>query len=205
MKFSKPCIALDADGVLLNYNAAFPGVHQKAFGRPLPQVRKAYHARNVYDLVLPKGTPEHDVFFAHFVEEDWRKMPALEGAVEACHALHDAGFRLVCVTSMPPEHAPARVHNFRELGFPIEDVIAVGRHGEGNPKLETIEMLSPMAFVDDLASNFEGLGAHVHKALIEYGHFDSPNLELDPALADSQHASVKQFADWWLQGRLKAA
>lgn len=199
MNSERPLIALDADGVLLNYNMAFPRVHEKAFGKPLPKVRSAYHARNVYDLYLPKGTPGHDQFFAHFQDEDWEAMPALEGAVEACHELHDAGYRLVCVSSMPPEFADARRRNFRALGFPIEQLIAVGRHGEGNPKLEVIHELAPVAFVDDLASNFQGVHCGVHKALIEYGHFDSPNQELDPALADSQHGSLWHFAQWWLR------
>lgn len=199
---TRKIVVLDADGVVLDYNKAVPRVFRKAFGRALPVVRTdAYHAHNVYNLALTKGTSEHVHFYANFVAEDWATMPALEGAVAACHALHAAGFQLICVTSMPPEFAEARERNFRALGLPIEQVVAVGRHGEGNPKLATIERLAPVAFVDDLASNFAGVGPGVHKALVEYGHFDSPNLALDPTLSNSQHGSLAQFVKWWLTAR----
>lgn len=191
--------ALDADGVLLNYNAAYPGVYQKAFGKPLPLVRAdAYHAGAAYGLTLEPGTVEHDQFFAHFDTDDWSNMPLLPGVREACWALHDAGYQLVCVTSMPTRFEAARLANFQRHKLPIERVIATGRYLGDNPKRSHIEELGPIVFVDDLAHNFLGLGPEVHKALIDYGRFDSPNQGPEAALADSRHGSFVEFAYWWL-------
>lgn len=118
---TKKIFALDADGVLLNYKAAFPGVFLKAFGRPLPLVRPdAYHATTAYGLTLEPGTAEHDQFFSHFGVEDWSAMPLMPGVLAACGALHDAGYELVCVTSMPTRFEAARLANFRLHGLPID-------------------------------------------------------------------------------------
>lgn len=194
-------IVLDADGVMVDYRAAFPGVYRKAFGKEITLVRPdAYFATNAYGLPrLETGTPEGDKFFSHFGDEDWAALPALPGAVEACHLLHGAGYRLVCVTSMPSRFVEARRRNFETLGLPLSGMVATGRHGQGNPKLEAIHDLQPVAFVDNLATNFEGLSAGVHTALIEYGDYDSPNRLLDLSEVDTAHASLLAFAHWWLE------
>jgi hypothetical protein len=198
----KRIFALDADGVLLNYNRAFPGVYQKAFGKPLELIRPdAYHATNAYGLTLAKGTPEYDQFYAHFGYEAWSTMPVYDGVVEACHALHQAGYTLVCVTSMPPEFEQARMENLRAHGLPFEQVIATGRYKGINPKLEVLQQLQPVAFADDLAHNFHGLDGSVHKGLIDYGNYDSPNRTLDLSVADSTHSSLLEFVTWWLANK----
>ncbi len=198
MKSSRPIIALDADGVLVDYNSSYPPVWHRAFGIVLPKLRAAYHAANAYGVQMVKGTPEYDKFMETFGDDDWRTMPALPGVPEACHALHDAGFSLVCVTSIPSRFAAARLDNLRALELPIDRVVAVGHSDTCNPKLQVLQELGAVAFADDLASNFEGVEPKTHKALIDYGHFDSPNLTLDTSLADSRHGSLLAFAKWWL-------
>lgn len=196
---TKKIFALDADGVLLNYKAAFPGVFRKAFGKPLPLVRPdAYHATTAYGLTLEPGTAEHDHFFSHFGVEDWSTMPLMPGVLEGCLALHDAGYELVCVTSMPTRFEAARLANFRLHGLPIARVVATGRYMGENPKLSHLQALGPVAFVDDLAYNFHGLGPEIHKALIDYGNFDSPNRGADVTMADTIHGSFVEFVYWWL-------
>ena len=37
----------------------------------------------------------------------WERVPVMPGALEACHALHGAGFGLVCVTALPDRFATA--------------------------------------------------------------------------------------------------
>lgn len=61
----------------------------------------------------------------------------MPGAVDACHALWAAGFDLVCVTALPERHAAARQANLRQLGFPIERVIATDNVATGSsPKAQ---------------------------------------------------------------------
>ena len=142
-------IALDADGVLLNYNDMFGKVWNKATGATISCVEpRAYHATNYWGVEKPhKEHPFWDVFD----KEGWNTMFAMEGAVEACQMLVNAGHKLVCVTSMPAHRQADRLANLKALGFPIDEVIATG-HCEDrlrNPKKEAIERLGPDWFVDD--------------------------------------------------------
>lgn len=187
-------VVLDCDGVLLNYNAAYPGVWKKAFNEPLPQINPhAYHAAAEYGAVFASQSHK-ERFYAAFDAEAWSTMPALPGALEACKILVEKGLHLVCVSSMPPEFANARQKNLYDLGFPIDTVIATGRVEGRNPKLEVLREIAPVAFADDLADNFYGIDWPMHKALIDYGQDDSPNRNLDLAIADTHHASLLDFA-----------
>jgi FMN phosphatase YigB (HAD superfamily) len=192
-------IALDCDGVLLNYNLVYPAVWKRAFGTELVmRDPRFYHACRVYgvDLSDPQVSAR---FHAAFDEEVWQSIPAMPGAVQACRDLVRRGHELVCVSSMPREFAPARNKNLQALGFPVQAVVATG-HGAvagANPKLEALTRLAPCAFVDDLARNFIGLPREVYKALIEPGHEDSPNVGL-PRVHDSAHRSLADFASFWL-------
>ena len=199
MKPSK-LIALDCDGVLLDYNLSYPAVWKRAFGTDLVQRDvRYYHADRVYgvDLSDPQVKAR---FHAAFDAEIWQSMPALPGALQACHDLVRSGHELVCVSAMPAEFVPARRSNLQALGFPIEQVVATGPQGSdgGNPKRDPLARLAPCAFVDDFARNFAGLPGPLHKALIERGHEDSPNIGL-PGWHDSQHRDLQGFADYWLQ------
>ncbi len=190
-------IVLDCDGVLLDYNAAYPGVWRRAFGQELPpRNHDCYHAAGAFGI---RFTDDRDKarFYEHFDEHAWSTMPELPGALQACQRLVELGFELLCLSSMPPEFANARLRNLHALQFPIETVIATGRYGQAeNPKLEDLRRLMPVAFVDDLAHNFSGLPAGIHKALIERGHVDSPNLGY-ASEHDTQHASLSDFVHYW--------
>ena len=126
-------------------------------------------------------------------------MAPIEGALDACHRLHDAGFDLVCVSALDLEFEAARLRNLRNCGFPIERVIATGNHeGERSPKADAIEMLNPIAFVDDYIQYMRGLPSHVHTALVLRAPNGSPNVGPDLAWAKSTHDDLAGFADHWL-------
>lgn len=193
-------IALDGDGVMLDYNRVFPSVWFAAFGEHLEsKVPNSYHAVTEFGVSLEDPAVE-ERFFEHFDASVWERIPALDGALAAAIALSNAGHELVCVTSMPSKYQLARLRNLQALGFPIEQVFAVDRTCRGqNPKQSVIEKLNPAVFVDDLAHNFRNLPAQVHKALVHSGHHDSPNTPELRALADSEHASLAAFAQAWLR------
>ena len=126
-------------------------------------------------------------------------MPAIPGAIEACHRLRDAGFDLVCVSALDLEYEAARLRNLRALGFPIERVVATGNAaGERSPKAEAIERLRPLAFVDDYLPYLRGLPADVHTALVLRAPNGSPNAGAELAMAKSVHQDLVEFADHWL-------
>lgn len=190
-------IALDADGVLLDYNRQFGIVWERHFQEPLVCAEpRAYHARNYWGITPPD---EGHAFWDFFDQGGWHDMPAMPGALEACHRLAGAGHTLVCVSSMPSHRQPERLTNLRALGFPIEEVIATGRTADrtANPKLAAIQALRPAWFVDDSLRKLRGLDG-VQCVLVDPDHPDSPNTDQDQAFLAMRVGSLAEFADRFL-------
>jgi phosphoglycolate phosphatase-like HAD superfamily hydrolase len=199
----RPLIALDADGVLVDFRLAYASAWERAFGsRPAERDPKAYwpmdrwHVERLDEVRRVK-------FRAAFDEEFWTTVPVIAGAVEACHRLEQAGFDLVCVSALEPEFEAARLRNLRASGFPIERVVATGNAvGERSPKADAIAALRPIAFVDDYLPYLRGVPAMVHTALVMGSPNGSPNIGEEMALVHSQHEDLVAFADDWLAGAL---
>jgi phosphoglycolate phosphatase-like HAD superfamily hydrolase len=196
---ARPLIALDCDGVLLDFHLGYAAAWKRAFGRtPLERDPHAYWPIDRWK-VERLGMADRMKFRAAFDEHFWATMPPIEGAAEACHQLDAAGFDLICVSALEIEFEAARLRNLRDLGFPIERVIATGNaEGPRSPKAEAIEELQPIAFVDDYAPFLRGLPGQVHTALVLRAPNGSPNTGEDLALAKSVHDDLRAFADHWL-------
>jgi beta-phosphoglucomutase-like phosphatase (HAD superfamily) len=123
---ARPLIALDADGVLLDFHRGYAGAWQRAFGaHPAERDPRAYWPMDRWHVErLDEAGRAH--FRRHFDDEFWSSVPAIDGAIEACQRLHDAGYDLVCVSALEVEHEAARLRNLRSHGFPIERVVATG-------------------------------------------------------------------------------
>jgi hypothetical protein len=154
----------------------------------------------MYDV---KFTPEEQIQFDAVWEAGaWRTMPTLDGALQACHLLHQAGYELVCVTAIPAHFSEHRLENFRSHGFPIDRVISTG-YDEGNPsnnpKKQTIEELHPVAFVDDNKRNFKYIqGVHTKFVFIDREYHDLPN-DHDNIYYDVKYPSLLAFVNDFLQ------
>jgi phosphoglycolate phosphatase-like HAD superfamily hydrolase len=197
---ARPLIALDADGVLLDFHLGYAGAWARAFGSaPAERDPLAYWPMDRWqvDRLDDDGRTR---FRRHFDEEFWSTVPVLSGAVDACHRLHDAGFDLVCVSALEAEHQAARLRNLRDHGFPIERVVATGNApGERSPKADVIAALDPLAFVDDYLPYLRGVPRHIHTALVLRAPNGSPNQGDEVAiLARSVHDDLAGFADYWL-------
>jgi phosphoglycolate phosphatase-like HAD superfamily hydrolase len=199
---AKRLVALDADGVLLDFHAGYAGAWQRAFGkRPLERDPLAYWPMDRWEVERLDETGRAH-FRRHFDETFWISVPPIEGAVAACHQLHDAGFDLVCVSALEQEYEAARLRNLRDLGFPIERVVATGNAaGRRSPKADAIAELAPEAFVDDYLPYFRGVPASVHTALVLRAPNGSPNIGPELALARSVHDDLAGFAAHWLERR----
>lgn len=195
----RPLIALDCDGVLLDFHVGYASAWERAFGQaPAERDRLAYWPidRWAVERLTPERRP---LFRAAFDEHFWATLPPIEGALDACRRLHAAGFELVCVSALELEFEAARLRNLRDLGFPIERVVATGNaEGERSPKADAIESLNPIAFVDDYLPYLRGLPAQVHAALVLRAPNGSPNVGPDLALAKSVHDDLAGFATHWL-------
>ena len=196
---SRPLIALDADGVLLDFHLAYASAWQRAFGAyPRERDPQAYWPIDRWD-VERLDAAQRTQFRKQFDEHFWSTCPALPGAVQACHRLVGAGFELVCVSALEQQHGPARLRNLRELDFPIGRVIATGNAtAERSPKADAIQDLQPIAFVDDYLPYLRGIPAQVHTALVLRAHNGSPNTGDEMQLAKSVHQDLAGFTKHWL-------
>lgn len=196
---ARPVIALDADGVLLDFHLAYAGAWQRAFGHyPAERDAQAYWPIDRWEV--PRlGFFRKRRFKAAFDEQFWSGVPAIEGALEACHRLHEAGFDLVCISALEERFEAARSRNLRELGFPIGRVIATGhRETSRSPKADAVEAVGAEAFVDDYLPYFRGIPERVHAALILRAPNGTPNVGPDLAWVSSSHQNLAAFADHWL-------
>lgn len=194
-----PIIALDADGVLLNYHEAYRQAWCRAFG-VLPGLRdaQAYWPMDRWQVERLAGEALEQ-FRAQFDEQFWATIPAIDGAVDACRRLDATGYGLVCVSALPEKFREARLQNLRDCGFPIEQVFATdGALGEVSPKAAALQELKPVAFVDDYLPYLRGLPAEIHVALVLREPNGSPNIGKDIVAAHSQHSDLADFAAWWL-------
>ena len=195
----RPVIALDADGVLLDFHLAYAYAWQRVFGVfPAERDPQAYWPMQRWKV--PRlGFLGKRRFRAAFDEGFWGTVPAIPGAVQACQRLEAAGYELVCVSALEERFEAARLRNLRSLGFPIEKVIATGNRDLGrSPKADAVHEIGATAFVDDYLPYFRGLASEVHTALVTRAPNGSPNQGPEMELVRSVHADLAGFVDHWL-------
>jgi phosphoglycolate phosphatase-like HAD superfamily hydrolase len=193
-------IVLDADGVLLDYNLAYASAWERAFGS-YPQLKNhnAYWAKDRWAVEQLEGD-SLSTFRTVFDESFWSTIPAIKGALEACHTLSRAGYELICVTALSGKYQAARLQNLVQLGFPIETVLTVD-HSEStlSPKAEIINLIKPIAFVDDYLPYMSGVHVDTHRALITRESEMSPNEGPFLEGISSVHTNLEDFAKFWLE------
>lgn len=199
---SKGVIALDADGVLLDYGTAYAGAWCRAFGiYPRERDPNAYWPIDRWEVERLEDE-RLQTFRQAFDHEFWASIPAVPHAVEACWMLTQAGYELVCVTALPQEFRHARERNLRLHGFPIDLVHATDDvTTPASPKADTLNQLRAVAFVDDYLPYLVGVDPSIHKALITRGTNGSPNLGEQLMHADSRHLDLISFARWWVEAK----
>ena len=67
-----------------------------------------------------------------------------------------------------------------------------------SPKAATLNAIKPVVFVDDYLPYFVGVSSDIHRALVLRRATESPNSGELLLHADSQHADLADFAEWWL-------
>lgn len=195
-------IAIDGDGVLVNYVEAYREVWFKAFGQRLPEsVPNAYWSPVRWGAKHLEG-PELVHFRSCLDAQFWRSLTPMPGAIAACALLRKAGFKLVCVSAIDEEFVADRHLNFLNHDMGIQTVYATGNDWDGqlevSPKAKVLRNLMPAAFVDDFAPYLRGMPEGVHRALIESGMPGTPNVGHDLTLAESIHPSLLDFAKTWI-------
>lgn len=99
-------------------------MHGSAFGvKPALRNPHAYWPMDRWDVPRLAGAGLEQ-FRAAFDDQFWSTIPAIEGALEGCWLLTEAGYDLICVTALEQKNLRARERNLRDLGFPISRVLA---------------------------------------------------------------------------------
>lgn len=196
----KSLIALDVDGVLLDYSTAYAKAWEKAFGQHPVEVNPfAFWPHERWGIPWLEGEQlKH--FKAQFDEVFWSTLPALPGAVEACAQLVDAGFELIAVTAIESHWQDARILNLEAHGFRIDRLVATGGAlpGRPNPKAAIINELKPVAFVDDYPPYLCDIELDIHTALVRPDHRIWTDSDHSPD-ARSITPSLLAFVETWLK------
>lgn len=139
----KPVLALDADGVMLNFHDHWVHLAQIRLDRPLPPLNRSYH----FGKRLGLSREEYDQCWDYFREANgWSTVPAYPGVGTVLDLLAQE-FELVVVTGIPDNALKARKENFADLVLPLSRVYVTGHRD--NTKKQILEGLSAVAFVDD--------------------------------------------------------
>lgn len=188
-------IALDCDGVILDYNHTWGKILSSFLQQEVFPKKTAYFAYNVFDYKLSKEQTKkfHEIFHEH----GWIQMQALQGALEAIKILQKKKFEIHIVTSIPQEAHLYRKTNLQNLGIDFNSLHTVGFHENINPKKEIINNMNPLYFVDDLLQNFEGVNNTTNCILIDIPGEDNPNHfyhNKDNIVLHSTHNCLLDFA-----------
>lgn len=196
----KKIIALDADGVLLDYGTAYGRAWARFSGSdPVERDPQAYWPIERWAVPRLSGRDLED-FRRQFDQDFWSSIPAMPGALQACQLLVEKGHELVCVTALDEQFGQARQRNLQSLGFPITRVITTSMEAlHESPKAPVLRALQPVAFVDDFGPYFDGVDPGIHKALVIRDPNGSPNTNEVLERVDSSHQDLLGFARWWIE------
>lgn len=139
--------ALDADGVLLDFNGGFLQVAQEVLGRPLRQLSNAYRMSPRYGITQAERNQVWLEMIHH--PSGWRNLPPIPGAIEAVARLRAWGLRIQVVTAIPTALIDLRMANFEQHGLVIDGIDCVGDAPSKRPFLIPRR---PLMFVDDRLS-----------------------------------------------------
>lgn len=175
MSINENLIAIDGDGVLVDYHVAYAKLWERVFGEyPHEVVPTAYWALDRYAVRKLDGSE-----LAHFKsfqdEQFWMSFQPMPGALEACYKLKEMGKTLVCVTAIKSDYEKWRLQNLLDLKFPIDDVIATGDYSStptSSVKTLILNELMPSHFVDDYLPYFMGVDVRIRRVLIERAKAD---------------------------------
>lgn len=179
----EPIIAIDIDGVTLDYKAAYARKWQKAFGK-MPRIKnqKAHRIWEYYDIPFLTDPNEIAKLEASGDDDFWRTMPPMQSAVSAVRLIRSFGYKTISVSAAPIHQAENRAFNLARHGFEFDDVICIQIPGAISPKTEVINKVQPAYFVDDYINYFHGIDRSVKKVLIN-----------EPENHPSEHVSIAEM------------
>ncbi|MHB1666091.1 hypothetical protein [Thiomonas sp.] len=148
-KVRKPVVAVDADGVILDFEARWVEVAEQTLGRSLVKQSAEYHFIPRYGITKAEYGQTWDAFDAM---GGWATLPLLDGADVALRRLAEH-YTIHVVTGIELRFKAARWANIRHHGLPVHEVHVTGHRD--NTKETILRNLRPEAFVDDRRLHLE--------------------------------------------------
>ncbi len=162
MENNQPTIALDVDGVLLDFVPAWISYAERLLGRKLNWYNpSSYRMHEKLDITRAEADAVWNLFNA---EGGWLTLQAIPGAPAVVAELKKYA-QVVAVTASDPKHTEQREQNLRELDMEMP-VFAVGI---GGCKREVLHRLQPRMFVEDMVHNLEAAPAGTERIWLNTG------------------------------------
>lgn len=135
-------IALDVDGVLLDFEGSWRAVAERVLGQPLVQVAPDYQLMPRYGLSRSQCAR---VWHAFVTQKTWERLTPLKDHIAVAQRLSQQ-HELHLVTAIPATLALARRRNLLDLGLRDFTLHCVGLKGH---KAATLSAIAPDLYVDD--------------------------------------------------------
>lgn len=146
-------VALDTDGVLLNFIDQFAQCASQTVGRPISQQSNLYNLDSRFGLSPEEVALVWKVFGS---SKQWAQLHPLDGAFDAVRQLEKAGYEIHVVTAIPEEFRDDRLGNFSKHGFTPASIHCTATGPQG--KIAPLAQVDPFMYVDDRLE-------HLHNSL----------------------------------------
>lgn len=160
-------IALDVDGVLLNFMPAFDQAASEFLKRPI-NVQKNEYQMDYYHLgKRVQATDEEGAqILQHMIKTKmYENLQPLEGVKEALEAIKAEGFKIIVVTALPEEAREMRLNNLKNiLDLVPDEMYCVGM---GMSKGDTLKKVNPDIFIDDRIDYLASASFIYHTAWVD--------------------------------------
>ncbi len=162
-----PVVAVDVDGVLLDFDSAWVSCAQEALRRPVVFVRHAWDMARRYGLDAEEA---HQVWAAFHKNGWWGRIEPYPYAWELLDALRRLGCDVVAVTNADAPYASERAVT---LGGLVDErkIFMLGRSASPDQRVELLKQLHTRAFLDDLPENANAAALYVPASALLYRQY----------------------------------
>lgn len=138
-------IAIDCDGVILDYDQPFSVIASEVLRRPVQKVNNIYELHIRYDLSIDELNAVFTAYREH--PSGLRGLPLIEGADRVIRELRTMGHPLHMVTGIDPDAHHLRLENLGLYGIEFDEIHCVGAGMKS--KKDVLLRLDPCIFLDD--------------------------------------------------------
>lgn len=138
-------IALDADGVLFDFDRSWRGCAERVLGRTLPLCGQHYDLGQRYGLTKAQV---HKIWVVWNVTRGWLRVQPIESGIRAAQMALDFGHEVYVVTKLPSSEAAEQRRTALDR-WGLEKAVLIPVFGDS--KREALKHLRPHFYADDCA------------------------------------------------------